>query len=109
MLQLLLQAGLEFFNRVVFELKWKPKEDASSSEEESPERPSDEELANLKAIVVDESLQPRDWLKRLFIEHRKSFFKWNGSQKKSELKGACKKKVTEVAPKLGMLLRDQCD
>ena len=47
MLQVLLQAGLEFFNRIVFELKWKPKDDASSSEEEPPQRPSDEELAKL--------------------------------------------------------------
>ena len=53
-IQLLQQAGLEFFNNAILELKWKPKTDLTSSDEEPPkkkEKPNDEELATLKSIV----------------------------------------------------------
>ena len=59
--------------------------------------------------MTDETLAPREWFRQLFIENRKTFFKWNDSQKKKGLKGECKKKVTEVAPGLGCLLRDSCE
>ena len=54
-MQLLAQAGLEFFNNVILELKWKPKTDATSSDEEpaKPEKPSDDEICQLSTQLLD--------------------------------------------------------
>ena len=82
-IQLLLQGGLEFFNNAILELKWKPKDDPESSDEEPPKKdegkPTDEELATLKSIV-DGELPPPEWLKKLFVEHRKLYIRWQESQ-----------------------------
>ena len=70
-IQLLGHAGLDFFNNCVFELKWKPKTDATSSEEEPAkevEKPTPEEINLLRAIVIDFSLTERQWFVKLFIE-----------------------------------------
>lgn len=52
---MLREGGLEFFNNAVFELKWKPKSDKTSSDEEPAKKQSnkltDEEVTMLRAII----------------------------------------------------------
>ena len=67
MVQLLKQGGLEFFNNCVFELKWKPENEAESSEEEPAkkaenEKPTHEETSKLRNIVIDFEITNREWL-----------------------------------------------
>ena len=84
-IQLLGHAGLDFFNNCVFELKWKPKTDDTSSDEEpakKPERPTPEEVTTLRSIVIDFSLTERQWFVKLFIENRAIFFKCMETQTK---------------------------
>ena len=79
--QLLGQAGLEFFNNAVLELKWKPKHDATSSDEEppKPEKPTAEEVTKLRAIVINFDMEDWMWINQLFIENRTIFLKWINS------------------------------
>ena len=84
-LQLLGQAGLDFFNKVILELKWKPKDDLTSSDEEAakkPEKPTPEEVSKMRAIVINFDIESREWLRLLFIENRDLLFKWMESQEK---------------------------
>ena len=85
--QLLREGGLEFFNNAVFELKWKPKSDKTSSDEEPPkkdDKPTNEEIATLRSIVESE-MAPREWLAKLLIENRESLVKWIAAQTNSAI------------------------
>ena len=97
LVQLLAQAGLEFFNRVVFELKWKPKNEESSSEDEKkPDKPTEADLALFMANVQSVTL-PRSWLSKLFVEHRcvtLKCFHWQSKE--------------EVTKKVRSTLEDKC-
>ena len=67
------------------ELKWKPKDDKTSSDEEppkKPEKPSPEEINLMRGIVINFDIQAKEWLRLLFVEHRDLFFRWIESQEK---------------------------
>ena len=81
---MLLQAGLDFLNNCILELKWKPPEDATSSEEEPPKKPSPDEINLLRSIVINFALSDRDWMQELFVSNRDIWLKWIGSQEKSK-------------------------
>ena len=105
-LQLIGQAGLDFFNNVILELKWKPKDDITSSDEEAakkPEKPTPEEVSKMRAIVINFDIESKEWIRLLFIENRDLFFKWMESQDKVKPEDL-KSKLEEKGPRLEVLL-----
>jgi len=108
-IQLLSQGGLEFFNNAILELKWKPKTDASSSDEEppkkQPEKLTEEELALLRSVVSGE-LSGIDWLKKIFGEHRKLYLRWQTTQENTAVVEQVKNTLTFAGCDLEKLLAD---
>ena len=82
------QAGLEFSQNVIYELKWKPKDDAVSSDEEpkkkdedkekeeKPEKPTPEEISTLRALLCDFETEEKEWLTKMFVEKRDIVLRW---------------------------------
>ena len=65
----------------MLELKWKPKTDATSSDEEpaKPEKPTPEEVTKLRGIVINFDMEDWMWVNQLFVENRTIFLKWMNS------------------------------
>lgn len=75
-LQLLSYAGLQFFQRVLFELKWAPKDRAESSDEE---KPSFEEKVK-KMVKSEEQPKADQILSLLLVDHFADFVRLTSSQ-----------------------------
>lgn len=77
---------MEFSQNCVYELKWKPKDDPESSDEElkkEVEKPTQEEISMLRALLADFEKTEEEFLLSLFVEKRDIFRKWALNQAKT--------------------------